>query len=70
MIFVLEKKQIQREIKNNKGSLCISQKTFPETGEKGDWVVTERFQLPIIYREAQKHKQSQNLKGPVGVFHT
>lgn len=48
----------------------MSQKKFPERNEKGDWVVTERFQLPVIYREAQKHKQSPNLKGLVGIFHT
>lgn len=48
----------------------MSEKIFPERGEKGVWVVTERFQLSAIYREAEKHKQSSNLKGLVGIFHT
>lgn len=69
MIFILETK-IDPKRKNNKGILCMSQKRFPERGEKGDWAVTERFQLPVVYREAQKHKQSPNLKGLVGIFHT
>lgn len=67
MIFILETK-IDPRRKNNKGILCMSQKRFPERGEKGDWAVTERFQLPVIYREAQKRKQSPNLKGLVGIF--
>lgn len=69
MIFILETK-IDPKRKNNKGILCMSQKRFPERGEKGDWAVTERFQLSVVYREAQKHKQSPNLKGLVGIFHT
>lgn len=48
----------------------MSEKIFPERGEKGVWVVTERFQLSAIYREEEKHKQSSNLKGLVGIFHT
>lgn len=48
----------------------MSLKRFPERGKKGDWAVTERFQLPVTYREAQKHNWTPNLKGLVGIFHT
>lgn len=65
------RKKIDPKIKNNKGNLCMSQNRLIERCEKRDWVSnTERFQLPVIYREAQKHKQSPNLKGLVGIFHT
>lgn len=68
MIFVLETKVDPKRKKKKEGSVCMSLKRFPERGEKGDQAVTERFQLPITYREAQKHNQTPNPKGLVGIF--